>query len=259
MFKASVTIALVLLAAGTVFAETEETGALSLIAEDNEALIVENINGDIVLSTGDSPNVEVEWVIIYDDEDDAGTVQVLHDDSDGLTVWSEWPDEDNVNAEVQIYVSVPSDTPLECVLETVNGEIAAEDCPGSVFIAVVNGDITATGIDGAVSAEIVNGTVDFEDCPGISCAAVVNGNIHGAIATLDGDLDVETVNGNVELSIPDGCAMISIESLSGSIDLIGYEGADVISELVGSYAEFGEGECKVVVCTVSGDVELNAD
>ncbi|GEM_PF-4540914 len=257
--RSIIPVAIVLLAAGSVFAEAEESGTLSVPPEDSELLIVENINGDIVLRTGDSPNVEVEWFITYDDENDAGTVQVLHDDSDGLTIWSEWPDEGDVDAEVQIFVAVPSDIPLECILETVNGEIAAENCPGSVVIAVVNGDISASGIDGAVAAEIVNGTVYFDDCPGISSAEVVNGSIHGSIETLDGDLDVETVNGNIELSIPEGCAMISIESLNGVIDLEGFEGAAVITELVGSYAEFGEGECKVYVCTVSGDIEVTSD
>lgn len=236
-------------------ADTEETGLISVSPEVG-SVIIENVNGYIHLLPGNDPMLQVEWKIVYPDEGDPGRLLVLHDETDGLSVWTEEQGDDCSGAVVDFTVSVPAGSDNEYILETVNGDVEVGDCSGFAMISVVNGNISALDFDGILWLEIVNGEVAFDGCPGIRVAEVVNGEIRGGLGSLDGDLEVSTVNGDIQLVIPEGTAAVLVESLNGSIELVGYGETSVVTELVGSYAEFGEGDYAVEASTVSGDIEV---
>ena len=252
MMKLLVPVLVLSLAAA---AETEETGLISVMPGDG-SVIIENVNGEIHLLPGDDPSVQVEWKISYSDEGDPGRILVLHDEIDGLHVWTEVQEGDSPDAEVDFIVSAPAGSDYEYILETVNGDIEVGDCSGFAMIWAVNGNISALDFDGILWLEVVNGEVTFEDCPGIRAVEVVNGEIQGLLGPLEGDLTLDTVNGDIEIGIPEGSAAILIETVNGNIDIEGYEDAVIITETVGEYAEFGDGEFSLIISTVSGDIEV---
>ena len=119
-------------------------------------------------------------------------------------------------------------------------------------ITVVSGDATAEGFDGELNMNVVEGDIFFRDTPGLVSANLVNGSISGTFDSLLNDAEFAAVDGEIELTVPRD-VHISVSTLSGDISI---PGGNVVHEMVGSSADYGEGEFEISISTVSGDVEV---
>ncbi len=178
----------------------EFSKTLPLKAGDTFAL--DNVNGDIVISTWKNATVEIKAVkVARDDEKDLKDVEIKVEESAGkVAVKAVWPKlRTHFNVHVDFDVKVPEGVNL-------------------ATIETVNGGIEATGVFGSGELETTNGTVRVEGAKGSLKAATTNGDIR--VSQLDGKLEAETTNGGIRLegvTFKDG---LSAETTNGSITLV---------------------------------------
>lgn len=234
----------------------EETITASL--ESSDLVSILNVNGDISLEGWDSEEVEIVYVITCDNQEEMDAIDVLCDLSDGIACEVDYDEDwdESHSGEVTFMVKVPEDLELDYEIADVNGNIFMSYASGNALLDVVNGEIEASNFDGAVVIELVNGSVNTHSISELDEISVVNGDIICEVSELSNDIFLSGVNGEIILNL-DAEAMVEIETVSGDIDLSDSFNAIVMEELVGAGAEFGEGEHRIVITTVSGDIEVN--
>ena len=254
----SAILAFLILFSCTSFAEEVvmvETVTASL--ESDAPLSVDNINGDITVTGWDSDTVELTYTVTCESQEDMDAVDVLVDMEDGIacevTIDSEL--RESVSCQVDFEISVPSDIDLQYLIENVNGNIQFSDAAGTAEVDMVNGNVEVGDFAGDMSVSVVNGDITAEEVSGMKSIEVVNGSIMLAVQELLNDLSIETVNGEVKVQLATD-AVVEIETLSGDIDVAGAFDATVSEDLVGSSAEFGNGERTIVISTVNGDIKV---
>ena len=198
--------------------------------------------------------IGITYEIMCDDAEEANAVQVVMDTSDGIEFHVEYPENwsGHTGAVVDFYLRIPSDTGIDLALQTVTGDIGLDGGSGTASITVVSGDATAEGFDGELNMNVVEGDIFFRDTPGLVSANLVNGSISGTFDSLLNDAEFAAVDGEIELTVPRD-VHISVSTLSGDISI---PGGNVVHEMVGSSADYGEGEFEISISTVSGDVEV---
>ena len=244
------------LAAGLAFAEevTVDEQACCVVLEADAPVSVFNINGDISIEEWDSDQVSVEYVITCEEPDEIEALEIRCDTSDGVICEVVYPDDwdDDIDATVDFLVRLPGTMDIDLSTSTVNGDIQLSGCSGSSLVEIVNGAADADGFSGKLCVDVVNGEISLTDVPGLYSANVVNGEITGTLVELDSDAEIAAVSGRIVLCVP-ADAHVSVSTLSGSIEIpVG----TVEHEIVGSTAEFGDGEYEIEIDTVSGDIEI---
>jgi len=244
------------LVAGLALAEevTVDEQACCVVLEADALVAVCSINGDIAIEEWDSDQVCIEYVITCENPDELEVMEIRCDTSDGVFCEVVYPDgwEGDHNATVDFLVRLPGTADIDLSTSTVNGDIHLTDCSGSSVIEIVNGTAEADGFSGKLCVNIVNGVISLNDVPGLYSANIVNGEITGTLVELDSDAEITAVSGSIVLRVPAN-ARVSVSTLSGRIDIpVG----TVDHDIVGSTAEFGEGEYEIEIDTVSGDIEL---
>ncbi len=234
----------------------EEIITVTLDSDDPVSIL--NINGDISVEGWDSDEVEVVYVITCDDQDEMDAIDVLCDLSDGVVCEVEYDEDwdDDHSGEVTFMIKVPENLELDYGIQNVNGNVSISSAAGVAELAVVNGEIDANEFDGAIVIELVNGSVNTYAVSELDEISIVNGDITCDISELSNNIDLSGVNGEITLNLS-ADAIVEIETLSGDIDIADAFDANVIEEIVGASAEFGEGEHIIVISTVSGDIEVN--
>jgi len=137
--------------------------------------------------------------------------------------------------------------PIRTRLNSVSGDIEAEDLSGEIEAETVSGDV-----------EIVNGSFSR------ALAHSVNGEIlfHAELLN-DGRLDVETINGEVDVKFQgDVSARFDIETFNGEIrNCFGPEAERTSRYAPGRELLFreGDGSGRVTIQTLNGDIRLCND
>jgi hypothetical protein len=233
---------------------TVDEQACCVVLEADAPVAICSINGDIAIEEWESNQVCVEYVITCGNPDELEVLEIRCDTSDGIFCEVVYPDdwEGDLDATVDFLVRLPGTTDVDLSTSTVNGDILLSGCCGSSVIEIVNGAAEADGFSGRLCVNVVNGEISLTDVPGLVSANIVNGEITGTLVELDSDAEIAAVSGRVVLCVPTD-AHVSVSTLSGTIDIpVG----TVDHEIVGSTAEFGEGEYEIEIDTVSGDIEL---
>lgn len=182
-------------------ADYREDFSKTLPLKAGERFSLENVNGDVTVSTWKEDKVEIKAVkVARDDEKDLKDVEIRVEQSAGqVSVKAIWPKlRRHFNVNVDFEVKVPEGVILEDV-ETVNG------------------GVEVTGPYGRADVGTTNGSVTVEDASGEFTASTTNGGIQ--VSRFEGKLDAETTNGNIRLEglkFKDG---ISAETTNGSITL----------------------------------------
>jgi DUF4097 and DUF4098 domain-containing protein YvlB len=203
----------------------EFSKTLPLKAGDTFAL--ENVNGNVVISTWKNATVEIKAVkVARDDEKDLKDVEIKVEESAGkVSVRAIWPKRrTHFNVHVDFDIKVPEGVNLEAIetvnggieaagmfgsgeVETTNGTIRVESVKGNLKASTTNGDIRVSRLDGKLEAETVNGGIKLEEVAfkdGLS-AETTNGSITLALVspeTVNATLDAETTNGHVSVDFP---------------------------------------------------------
>lgn len=212
--KRKATIALwalgaILLAGASPAAAEEESWRKAYSLEGVSRVLVENVNGEVVVRTWDRSYVRVSAV-------KSGSSSIRRDTLIRVTQQGDEIKVETVPlhrrhhlfsfffhsgrlARVDYELLLPEATELR--LTTVNGSVRAADRSGHVKAETVNGRVELAGIRGEAVAETVNGRIFYSSGPVFHEARL------------------ETVNGRIEAELPEGSAFrYRLETVNGSLE-----------------------------------------
>lgn len=212
----------------------------------NSEFRLDNVNGEVDISTWDKATIEVIANISADSEKALNLIEVeMRSNSNGVTVHTHHKKNNWGNGgsgSVDYIVKVPKSVSLKS-------------------IEMVNGSLQVEGVEGEVDVEMVNGSVSIEGLTRDSHVSSVNGSIDISYASAASDLDeieLETVNGRIKLTVPESMGLdVDVETMHGSIKndmgLQMKKSGFIGKELTGIV---GNGEVNVEIETVNGGVRI---
>ncbi len=246
--------AISILAAGATDAGNIVTGenSFSAVLETGSNVIISNINGDITIEEWDSDQVLIEYTIESEYFEGIESIDVQCEYINGLVCEVTYLD-GRGGSKVHFHVRLAESLDLNLVMRTVNGCISLNNGMGISLVEIINGSAVLEGFAGDLTVNVVNGEIDLINVPGLSAANIVNGTVRGTIDNIDRDIKIAAVNGLIDLIIECSTRVI-VTTMSGDIDIPGVE---ICHNLIGSSAEFGDGEFCIDITTVSADVRIH--
>jgi DUF4097 and DUF4098 domain-containing protein YvlB len=228
---------------------TEELHQTYAISPDGR-IELDNINGDVHISTWDRNEVKVDAVKYADTKERLDEAKIeIESGKDYLSIETKYRDHDhtfnwggrNNPASVEYTLTVPRTARLD-------------------EIKLINGALDVNGVSGEVRASCINGRVDARDLGGRAELSTVNGRLVAKFTQLAGNsIELNSVNGSVDLTIPsDSNAEIEANTVSGGIENdFGlhvnhhrFVGHDLRGEL-------GNGGTRIKLENVNGRVEIH--
>ena len=188
---------------------TEEFHQTYAISADGRVEL-DNINGDVHISTWDRNEVKVDAVKSADSKERLDEAKIeVHNGADYVSIETHYPEHDhnftwgshNNPATVDYTLTVPKTVRLD-------------------EIKLINGELDVAGLSGEVHASSINGRVEAHDLSGRAELSTINGRLVAKFSQLTADrVELNSVNGSVELVIPsDANAEIEASTVSGGID-----------------------------------------
>ena len=171
---------------------------------------LDNINGDVHISSWDRNEVKVDAVKYADTKERLDEAKIEVDSGkDYISIRTKYPDHNqtwnwgshNNPASVEYTLTVPRTARLD-------------------EIKLINGALDITGVSGEVRASCINGRLEAHDLAGRAKLATINGHLDARFTRLaSNSIELNSVNGSVDLTIPsDSNAEVEASTVSGSID-----------------------------------------
>lgn len=187
---------------------TEEFHQTYAIAADGRVQL-DNINGDVRISSWDRNEVKVDAVKYADTKERLEEAKIEIDSGkDYLSIRTKYPHHDqswnwgshNNPASVEYTLTVPRTVRLD-------------------EIKLINGSLDLTGVSGEVRASCINGRLEAHDLAGRAQLSTINGRLDARFAQLSSQsVELNSVNGSVDLTIPsDSNAEVEASTVSGGI------------------------------------------
>jgi len=188
---------------------TEEFHQTYTLSPDGRVEL-DNINGDVHISTWDQNAVKVDAVKYANSKERLNDARIEVDASaERVSIRTKYPDHDltfnwgshNNPASVEYTLTVPRTARLD-------------------EIKLINGALDVSGVSGEVHASCINGRLDAHNLSGRAELSTINGHLYARFDQLSGSsVELKSVNGAVELTIPsDSKAEIEASTVSGGID-----------------------------------------
>jgi len=211
---------------------------------------LDNINGDVHISSWDQHEVKVDAVKYADSKERLDEAKIEIDSrNDSLSIHTKYPDHDhtwnwgshNNPASVEYTLTVPRTARLD-------------------EIKLINGALDVAGVSGEVNASLINGRLEAHNLAGRAHLSTINGRLDARFDHLAGNsVELNSVNGSVELTIPsDSKAEIEANTVSGGINndfgLHVNHHQFVGHELRG---ELGTGGTRIKLENVNGRIEIH--
>ena len=143
--------------------------------------------------------------------------------------------------------------------QSVSGDARLDDVQGPLRLKTVSGDAILTDFAGQLVANTVSGDLTFERVRlHGSDIVTVSGEVR-----IDGELDkarehrMKTISGDIDLRLTGGSYDIRFSSMSGDLDSE-LEGEINVTGRRDKHVMIGAAETKVIVKTMSGDLEIRA-
>jgi DUF4097 and DUF4098 domain-containing protein YvlB len=227
---------------------TEEFHQTYTISADGRVEL-DNINGDVHISSWDRNEVKVDAVKYADTKERLEEAKIEVDSGkDYLSIRTKYPDHNNTwnwgshnnPAGVEYTLTVPRAVHLD-------------------EIKLINGALDITGIAGEVRASCINGRLQAQNLSGRAELSTVNGRLEAKFDQLAGQsVDLNSVNGSLSLTIPsDANAEIEANTVSGNI---GNDfGLHVNHHSVVGHdlrGELGNGGAHIKLANVNGRIEI---
>jgi DUF4097 and DUF4098 domain-containing protein YvlB len=226
---------------------TEEFHQTYAITPDGR-IALENINGDVHISSWERHEVKVDAVKYADSKERLEEVRIEVDSGkDYLSIQTKYPEHDHNwgyherAATVEYTLTVPRASQLD-------------------EIKLINGALNVSGVRGEVRASCINGRLEARDLAGRAELSTINGRMEATFAQLSGQsIDLKSVNGSLDLTIPsDSNAEVEANTVSGSIandfglrvNNHRYVGHDLSGEI-------GNGGAHIDLRNVNGRVEIH--
>ncbi len=258
---------------------------------------IENVNGNVEISSWDSETVEIHAVkktskswreldrlridvtvngvmtikTVKDDFMDGGDEdETFFDRLFGRGIGHGWP-----KVTVDFTIKVPRTVNLT-LAKTTNGNVRLVGTSGDTEAKSTNGNVRIDGTEGVLTAHTTNGNISIEDAQVLSAkstngsikiregslignAKTTNGSIDAEIGdTLSGDVDISTVNGSVDVYLdPDMDADLDLRSSNGKIVADGFKITVSAISKKNVAGELGNGGYLLNVKTVNGSIRLH--
>ena len=190
---------------GALTEEFHQTYALTA----NGRVELDNINGDVRISSWDRNEVKVDAVKYADTKERLEEAKIEIDArNDSISIRTRYPEHDkgwnwgsHYNpASVEYTLTVPRTARLD-------------------EIKLINGSLNLTGVNGEVNASCINGRLEAHNLAGRAHLSTINGRLEAKFDQLDGhSVELSSVNGSVELTISsDSKAELEASTVSGGI------------------------------------------
>src|ERR1700685_1237235 len=188
---------------------TEEFHQTYAVAADGR-IALDNINGDVHISSWDQNQVKVDAVKYADTKARLDEAKIEIDaSSDSVSIRTKYPEHDhNWNwgshdnpASVDYTLTVPRTARLD-------------------EIKLINGSLDVVGVSGEVNASCINGRLEAHNLAGRARLSTINGRLNAQFDQLARQsLELNSVNGSVGLAHPsDSNAEVEATTVSGNID-----------------------------------------
>jgi DUF4097 and DUF4098 domain-containing protein YvlB len=232
----------------------ERTWDRSFSVEEGVRFVLDNVNGDIEVSSWDEKEIRVDALIKIKApskskaEELFEKVEFVIDEKKGyLRIEADLPRVrqvgflfgDHISISVHYEVRVPRTTDLD--LASVNGGIEVDDVRGRFDVRTTNGSIGLRGMEGDGDVKTVNG--------GIKC--------HITQFPEGGRLEVKTTNGGVRLQLPEGVGgSLEAKTVNGGIDLDIPLSKSIKVKRRSISGVLGDGEGTILVRTTNGGISI---
>ncbi len=171
---------------------------------------LDNINGDVHISSWDRNEVKVDAVKYADTKERLDEAKIEIDArNDSISIRTKYPNRDhnwtwgshNNPASVEYTLTVPRKARLD-------------------EIKLINGELDITGVSGEVTASCINGRLEAHNLAGRAHLSNINGRLEARFDQLSGQrVELNSVNGSVDLTIPsDSNAEVEATTVSGGIN-----------------------------------------
>jgi DUF4097 and DUF4098 domain-containing protein YvlB len=171
---------------------------------------LDNINGDVHISSWDQNKVKVDAVKYADTKERLDEAKIeIESTTDSLSIRTKYPEHNqswnwgshNNPASVEYTLTVPRTARLD-------------------EIKLINGSLEITGVSGEVNASCINGRLEAHDLAGRARLGTINGRLDARFDQLAGNsVELSSVNGSVDLTIPsDSKAELEASTVSGGIN-----------------------------------------
>ncbi len=228
---------------------TEEFHQTYAITADGRVEL-DNINGDVHISSWDRNEVKVDAVKYADTKERLDEAKIEIDSGkDYLSIRTKYPDHNNTwnwgshnnPAGVEYTLTVPRAARLD-------------------EIKLINGALDVSGVSGEVRASCINGRLEAQDLSGRAKLDTINGRLEAKFKRLTKEsVELNSVNGSVDLTIPsDSNAEIEANTVSGRIS--NDFGLNVNRhQMVGQSlrGELGNGGARIKLDNVNGRIEIH--
>lgn len=210
---------------------------------------LDNINGDVHISSWDRNEVKVDAVKYADTKERLDEAKIEIDArNDSIAIRTKYPNHDhtwnwgshNNPAGVEYTLTVPRAARLD-------------------EIKLINGELDVNGVTGEVNASCINGRLQAHNLAGRARLSNINGKLEARFDQLSGQrVELNSVNGSVELTIPsDSNAEVEATTVSGGINndfglhvnnhhFIGHD----------LRGELGSGGARIKISNVNGRVDV---
>jgi DUF4097 and DUF4098 domain-containing protein YvlB len=228
---------------------TEEFHQTYALTGDGRVAL-DNINGDVHISSWDRNEVKVDAVKYADTKERLDEAKIEIDArASSLSIRTTYPEHDhnwtwgsrNNPASVEYTLTVPRAARLD-------------------EIKLINGRLDVNGVSGEVNASCINGRLEAHNLAGRARLSTINGRLEATFDQLAGhSVELNSVNGSVDLTIPsDSKAEIEASTVSGGINNdFGlhvnhhhFVGHDLRGEL-------GSGGTRIKLANVNGRIEVH--
>ena len=187
-----------------------------------------NIAGNLEVKTWNKAEVKIDALKVSKEDtmekarENPGKVKIeVLEEGDVLYIKTEYPKEKirSLNVSVEFWLTIPEDASVN--INSVSGDIKAENIGGALKAGTVSGDVTLMDIEGTLIASSVSGDVTVDKAgSGADCKST-SGNVE--LKMIDGDVDLNSVSGDVYVENIKGS--IDAETVSGDIKLMNVEDA----------------------------------
>jgi DUF4097 and DUF4098 domain-containing protein YvlB len=185
------------------WADYREDFSKTLPLKAGERFSLDNVNGDVTVSTWKEDKVEIKAVkVARDDEKDLKDVEIRVEQMAGhVSVKAIWPKiRRHFNVSVEFDIKVPAGVILDEV-ETVNGDVEVTGRYGRAGVGTTNGSVTVMDASGEFSLSTTNGGIQVDRFEGRLDAETTNGNIRLEELKFKDGVSAETTNGSITLAI----------------------------------------------------------
>lgn len=209
---------------------------------------LDNINGQIAITTWDKNEIRIEGEKSAKTEDELKLIELTIDRSAGSADIkvklprrrNGWFGNNSIRGGVSFKLTVPATARLE-------------------RINAVNASIDIDGVQGAVNAQSVNGRIRAHDLGGSARLKSVNGALIASFRQVaaEQELSFDTVNGSIEIRLPaDAGADVHAKVVNGHIDCefpIEMQGRVAGKRLSG---KIGNGRASLSAVSVNGSIRI---